>query len=166
MEIALRVVSVIAGTSLVFAAVASAVKTVVIPRQASSIITRGVFSALHRVYDLVTPASMSYQRRDRVLATFAPLGMLGLLVTWISLTFLGYAGIFWGLDGGTSVTVALELSGSSLFTLDHVLADDGLVHRGCVRLVPAGAVDHLPAHDQLGVLTTGARGHRARGASW
>ena len=32
-------------------------------------------------------------------------------------TFLGYAAIFWGLDGGTSATVALELSGSSLFTL-------------------------------------------------
>ena len=117
MEIALRVVSVVVGTSLVVAAVASAVKTVVIPRQASSIITRGVFAGLHRAYDFVTPASMSYERRDRVLATFAPLGMLGLLVTWISLTFLGYAAIFWGLDGGTSATVALELSGSSLFTL-------------------------------------------------
>ena len=60
---------------------------------------------------------MPYERRDRLLATYAPIGMLGLLVTWIGLAFLGYAAIFWGLDGATSTTVALELSGSSLFTL-------------------------------------------------
>ena len=95
----------------------SAVKTVVIPRHASSAITRTVFTVLKRAYDLVTPASMSFERRDRVLATYAPLGMLGLLVAWIGLTFLGYAAIFWGLDGGTSATVAIELSGSSLLTL-------------------------------------------------
>lgn len=117
MEIALRIASVVAGVALVAAAVISAVKTVVIPRQAASIITRTVFTVLRRVYHLATPASMSFERRDRVLATFAPLGMLGLLVAWIGLTFLGYAAIFWGLDGATSSTVALELSGSSLFTL-------------------------------------------------
>src|SRR5688572_19384177 len=117
MELALRILSVLGGIALVSAAVASAIKTVVIPRHASSSITRAVFHVLRLIYDLVTPASMSYERRDRVLATYAPLGMLGLLVAWISLTFLGYAGIFWGLDGATSATVALELSGSSLFTL-------------------------------------------------
>ncbi|MGZ8631570.1 MAG: hypothetical protein ACXWZF_11495 [Actinomycetota bacterium] len=117
MELALRIVSVAVGLALVGAALISAIKTVVIPRQATSTITRTVFNALRRVYHLVTPASMPFARRDRVLATYAPIGMLGLLVTWISLTFLGYAAIFWGLDGATSATVALELSGSSLFTL-------------------------------------------------
>jgi hypothetical protein len=120
MELFLRIVSVAVGVALLGAAVISAVKTVVIPRQATSTITGTVFTSLRRVYDLVTPASMSYERRDRVLATYAPLGMLVLLVVWIGLTFLGYAGLFWGLDGETSVTVALELSGSSLFTLGFV----------------------------------------------
>jgi len=117
MELTLRIISVLIGVGLVVAAVTSAVKTVVIPRHASSAITRTVFTVLKRAYDLVTPASMSFERRDRVLATYAPLGMLGLLVAWIGLTFLGYAAIFWGLDGGTSATVAIELSGSSLLTL-------------------------------------------------
>ena len=117
MELALRIVSGVVGLMLVAAAVISAVKTVVIPRQAASIITRTVFSGLRSVFHLVTPPAMSFERRDRVLATYAPLGMLGLLVTWIGLTFLGYAAIFWALDGATSATVALELSGSSLFTL-------------------------------------------------
>ena len=117
MDLALRIVSVVVGVTLITAALISAVKTVVIPRQATSTITRGVFASLRRVYDLVTPASMSFERRDRVLATYAPLGMLALLVTWIALTFLGYAALFWGLDGATSSSVALELSGSSLFTL-------------------------------------------------
>lgn len=117
MQLALRVVSVAVGGVLVTAALISAVKTVVIPRHASSMITRAVFASLRRLYDLVTPASMSFERRDRLLATFAPLGMLALLVTWIALTFVGYAAMFWGLDGETSPSVALELSGSSLFTL-------------------------------------------------
>ncbi len=117
MELALRIASVAVGLGLVAAAVTSAVRTVVIPRHAASVITRSVFAVLRRAYDLVTPASMPYERRDRLLATYAPIGMLGLLVTWISLAFLGYAAIFWGLDGATSTTVALELSGSSLFTL-------------------------------------------------
>lgn len=117
MEMVLRVASVAAGVALVVAAVTSAIKTVVIPRHASSAITRSVFKVLRAVYDLVTPAKMPFERRDRVLATYAPIGMLALLVAWIGLTFLGYAAIFWGLDGATSVTVALELSGSSLLTL-------------------------------------------------
>lgn len=117
MEIALRVVSIIVGLALIGAAVISAIKTVVIPRHATSLITRTVFTVLRRLYELVTPASMSYERRDRVLATYAPIGVLGLLVTWVGLTFVGYAALFWGLDGATSVTVAIELSGSSLFTL-------------------------------------------------
>jgi hypothetical protein len=117
MELALRIVSVTVGLVLITAALISAVKTVVIPREATSTIARGVFAGLRRLYDLATPASMSFERRDRVLATYAPIGVLGLLVTWISLTFLGYAAVFWGLDGATSASVALELSGSSLFTL-------------------------------------------------
>jgi hypothetical protein len=120
MEIALRILSVAAGLVLVGAALTSAVKTVVLPRQAPSTISWVVFRVLRAVYDLITPASMPFERRDRVLATYAPLGVLGLLVTWLLLTFLGYAAIFWGLDGATSVTVALELSGSSLFTLGFV----------------------------------------------
>src|SRR5688500_14717462 len=117
MELALRIVSVTVGLVLITAALISAVKTVVIPREATSTIARGVFAGLRRLYDLATPASMSFARRDRVLATCAPRCVLGLLVTWISLTFLGYAAVFWGLDGATSASVALELSGSSLFTL-------------------------------------------------
>ena len=117
MELVLRIVSVALGAFLVAAAVTSAIKTVVIPRHASSAITRTVFKVLRAIYELLTPASMSFERRDRLLATYAPLGMLALLVAWIGLAFLGYAAIFWGLDGATSVTVALELSGSSLLTL-------------------------------------------------
>lgn len=117
MELALRIASTAIGIVLVAAALISAVKTVVIPRLAASVVTRTVFSVLRRAYHLVTPASMPFERRDRVLATYAPIGMLGLLAVWIGLTFLGYAAIFWGLDGETSATVALELSGSSLFTL-------------------------------------------------
>ncbi len=58
MELALRIVSVAVGLMLVTAALISAVKTVVIPREAASTITRAVFTGLRHLYDLVTPASM------------------------------------------------------------------------------------------------------------
>jgi hypothetical protein len=116
-ELVLRVLSVLAGTVLVVSAIVSAVKTVVLPRQAESSITRIVFRGLRHAYRLVTPARMPFERRDRILSTYAPLGLLSLLVVWLAIVFTGYAGIFWGLDGATSLTVALELSGSSLLTL-------------------------------------------------
>ena len=40
-----------------------------------------------------------------------------ILAAWLLLIFAGYGFIFWGLEGEVGVTEALELSGSSLFTL-------------------------------------------------
>ena len=115
MEMALRVVSVIGGVFLVLLAVSSAIRTVILPRAAPSLVTRGVFRGLGVVFRSL--ASGDYARRDRVMSLYAPLGLVATLAAWLLLTFAGFGFIFWGLEGEVGVTEALELSGSSLFTL-------------------------------------------------
>ena len=115
MEMALRVVSVIGGSFLVLLAVSSAIRTVILPRAAPSLVTRGVFRGLGVVFRWL--ASGDYARRDRVMSLYSPLGLVATLAAWLLLTFAGFGFIFWGLEGEVGVTEALELSGSSLFTL-------------------------------------------------
>ena len=77
--------------------------------------TRGVFRGLGVVFRWL--ASGDYARRDRVMSLYSPLGLVATLAAWLLLTFAGFGFIFWGLEGEVGVTEALELSGSSLFTL-------------------------------------------------
>jgi hypothetical protein len=117
MEMALRVISVLGGLFLVLLAVSSAIRTVILPRAAPSFVTRVVFRGLGVLFRSLAPASGDYARRDRVMSLYAPLGLVGTLAAWLLLTFAGFGFIFWGLEVGVGVTEALELSGSSLFTL-------------------------------------------------
>ena len=117
MELALRIVAVIGGTAVVLAALSSAIRTVILPRASPSFITRSAFTALGVVFRWLAPPSARYSRRDRVMSLYAPLGLVATLATWLLLTFSGFGFIFWGLEREIGITDALELSGSSLFTL-------------------------------------------------
>ena len=50
MDMTLRIVAIAFGAALVVVALASAIKTVVVPRASVSIVTRGVFLAVRRVF--------------------------------------------------------------------------------------------------------------------
>jgi len=50
------------------------------------------------------------------MAYYAPIGLMLLLPVWYLLIALGYAAMYWALGVGTFIS-ALQLSGSSLFTL-------------------------------------------------
>ena len=114
--LALRIAAVVLGALVVSFTIGSAVKTVVLPRARASRITRVVFRALRVAFRLVAPPSMRFERRDRILGAYAPLGLIVLLASWLTLVLTGFAAIFWGLED-RGVEAALELSGSSLFTL-------------------------------------------------
>ncbi len=126
--IALRILAVTAGAALVIAAIGSAVKTVVLPRATASRITRSVFLLLRWVFRFVAKPSMSFDRRDRILGAYAPLGLMATLAAWLGLVLAGFTLIFWGTEhlGWQS---AFELSGSSLFTLGFSRPEqfDGMV---------------------------------------
>jgi hypothetical protein len=120
--LALRVLVVIAGVAIVAATIGSAVKTVVLPRATASKITRSVFLLLRWMFRVVARPSMSFDRRDRILGAYAPLGLISLLATWLTLVLVGFMSIFWGIEH-TGWRAAFELSGSSLLTLGFARPD-------------------------------------------
>src|SRR5687767_13669221 len=113
---AFRILAVIVGATLVVAAIGSAVKTVVLPRATASRITRSVFLILRWVFRLIARPSMSFDRRDRILGAYAPLGLMATLAAWLALVLGGFMLIFWGTEHA-GWRAAFDLSGSSLFTL-------------------------------------------------
>jgi hypothetical protein len=117
--LALRILAVLAGAVFVAGAIGSAVKTVVLPRATASRITRSVFLLLRWVFLFVAKPSLSFDRRDRILGAYAPLGLMTTLAAWLALVMAGFSLIFWG-TAHTGWRAAFELSGSSLFTLGFV----------------------------------------------
>jgi hypothetical protein len=117
--IALRVLVFVGALALVAAVVASAQRTVILPRAVPSRLTRAVFLGMQSLYDVRLRRARSYEDRDRVMATYAPLSLLALLVVWLAAVYLAFVGIFWAL--GVPASRALAVSGSSLTTLgfDH-----------------------------------------------
>ena len=115
-DIALRVVAVAVGASLVVVAVASAIKTVVLPRASVSLVTRGVFLTVQHLFRVFARPSLSLEKRDRRLAWYSPLGLVATLVTWLTLTLAGFTLIFWGVENLPLRTAFVE-SGSALLTL-------------------------------------------------
>jgi hypothetical protein len=119
METVADVVLFIVGAALVFAALGSAVRTVVLPRGIPAKIATTVFLAVRMLFRLRLFRASSYERRDRVMAMYAPLSLLTLALVWLLIVGAGYTAMFWAL-GGKPVRYALELSGSSLFTLGFI----------------------------------------------
>lgn len=119
---AVRVSVFVAGLALVGWTLLSAIRTVVLPRSAQSLITRLVFRSLGRVFRLVAGRRSSFERRDRVMALFSPIGLLAMAGAWVVLVALGYMAMFWAVqDAGWYE--AFFLSGSSLLTLGFAPAD-------------------------------------------
>jgi len=112
----LRVLEFVAGLLIVVGTLGSAIKTVVLPRASASSITRWVFLTMRRVYLVIAPRGLDYDRRDRRLATYAPISLTVTLAVWLGLVFVGYTLMYMGVDD-LSPREAFTLSGSSLFTL-------------------------------------------------
>ena len=71
---------------------------------------------LRRVFRLRVGRSPSYERRDRVMAMYGPTALLVLLTVWLVLLIVAF--MFMYLAVATrSLTTAVELSGSAIFTL-------------------------------------------------
>ena len=134
---------VLAGAFLVLAVLDSAVRTFVLPRGAQIPLTRLVYVALHGAFSLFARESHTYERRDRVMALYAPAGLLALVVVWAVLVIAGFALIFWTMVDARSWREAFELSGSSFFTLGFVLPPHD---------VPSFVVAFLEAGTGLGLL--------------
>lgn len=114
--IALNILAFILGLLLLFAAMRSAVRTLVLSRGVRDPITALVFMMVRRIFNLRTRWSKSYEAMDSTFAYYAPISLLMLPPTWLTIILFGFALIFWA-TGIDSWSEALTLSGSSLLTL-------------------------------------------------
>ena len=111
------------GAAIVAGTLLSATRTFVLPRSANDPLTRVVFRTMRRLFDLRLRGARSYADRDRVMALYAPLGLLSLPPVWLTLVLIGYMGMFWAI-GVESWYAAFRLSGSSLLTLGFATTND------------------------------------------
>src|SRR5687767_12931007 len=107
----LRALVFLLGGAVVFATFGSAVRTVILPRGVPARLARTVFIVMRMLFRLRARGSATYEKRDRIMALYAPLSLLALLVTWVTMVFAGYMAMLWAL-GGRSVREAFVLSGS------------------------------------------------------
>ena len=72
----LRLVAVVIGLVVTVATVRSAIRTFILPRGARDGIVTFVFLQFRRLLRVMAPDSASFERRDRVLAYYAPVGLV------------------------------------------------------------------------------------------
>jgi hypothetical protein len=106
----------VTGAAVVYFTVGSAVRTVILPRGVPAQLGRFVFLHMRTLFRLRAGPSSSYEKRDRVMALYAPVSLLILLAVWVFLVMGGYVAMYWAL-GGRSLREAFFLSGSSILTL-------------------------------------------------
>jgi len=82
-----------------------------------------VFVGVRGLFALRSRRAHSYQQRDQAMAIYAPVSLLTLALTWLTLVLLGYMLIYRSL-GERPWRLAFALSGSSLLTLGFTAPPD------------------------------------------
>jgi hypothetical protein len=122
-EVLTSVVWFTVGVLLIVLVVDSALRTFVLPRAAGTMLTRAVFLGLRGIFKSLTRWCRTYEARDRVMALYAPIGLLVLPTTWLVIVLFAYTAMFHALDVAPWER-AFEMSGSSLLTLGFVAPGD------------------------------------------
>ncbi|SDY42450.1 hypothetical protein [Hymenobacter psychrophilus] len=104
------------GILLILITVLSAVRTLVLPRNENVLINSWIFTGLRFVFDTVAALGRTYAQRDRVMALYAPIGLVALPIVWLAMLSVAYTGIFWALGEG-NIDRCFRISNSSLLTL-------------------------------------------------
>jgi hypothetical protein len=123
MGLAAEILWVATGVALLLPVMDSALRTFVLPRAVTPLLTHSVFVGLRLCFDVVAGTRRTYDGRDRVMALYAPFGLLVLPFVWMVLVICAFTSIFHGL-GVSGFQRAFEMSGSSLFTLGFVRPPD------------------------------------------
>ena len=116
--LALRLVVGVGGVMLVITTLSAAIRSFILPRNEVVRMNVWAFMAIRKVFDGAARLANSYERRDRIMAHYAPVALVALPVLWEALVSLGYTGLYWALGEG-SWRHCFELSGSSLLTLGN-----------------------------------------------
>ncbi len=111
------------GIGLLVLVFDSVIRTFVLPRAATPLVTRVVFIGLRWCFNLIARAARTYNGRDSVMSLFGPIGLLTLPAVWAVMVLAAYTAMFHAL-GVRGFERAFEMSGSSLFTLGFVRPPD------------------------------------------
>lgn len=104
------------GSFLVGITVLSAIRSFVLPRNESVLLSNLVFQSIRRVFTYLASLGRTYEQRDKVMALYAPVGLVALPIAWLGVVSLGYTIIFWALNEG-DLERCYRISNSSLLTL-------------------------------------------------
>lgn len=129
------VLAVLAGTALVTYTLLSAIRSVILPRGEITLLGFVVFRPLGLVFRMLAKTRRTFAGKDRVLALFAPVGLVLLPAMWVTLVLIGFMGIYWG-TGDYTWEQAFSISGSSLLTLGFSTVE-GVGRRALVFLEAA-----------------------------
>jgi hypothetical protein len=124
MLVVAKVLAFLLGTGIVAATVASAVKTVVMPRAEPALLTRWVFVSLRKPFDWRVSRADDWPEADRTMARFGPFAMIVLPWVWLTVTLVGFVPVYWAL-GVDVPRDAFVQSGSSLLTLGFAFDHHG-----------------------------------------
>src|SRR3954469_16507479 len=111
------------GIGLLLLVFDSVIRTFVLPRAATPLVTRAVFIVLRWGFNLVARAARTYNGRDSVMSLFGPIGLLLLPAVWSVMIIGAYTAMFHAL-GVRGFERAFEKSGSSLFPPGFVRPPD------------------------------------------
>jgi hypothetical protein len=109
------------GFVIVLFALNSAVRSFLLPRAAVEPLGRIVFAITRGVFDALVGLASTYRKRDGIMALYAPMSLLVLLVTWLAAVLGGYTLMFWAV-GVHPLRASFTISGSSLLTLGFAQA--------------------------------------------
>ena len=155
-NVILRIVAFIVGAVLIIAALRSSVLTFVLPRLGRSYITRWLFLGMRLIFNMIANRRKDYAGRDSIMALYAPVTLLILPATWLGITLVGFAGIFWAFGIPTIGKLFCE-SGSALLNArlrrparraDHC----SIAGRSDNWPHPGRSSDRVPAYYVFGVL--------------
>ena len=113
---ALRFVTGLGGIVLVIITLSAAIRSFVLPRNEVVKLNVWVFMGIRLIFDFAARQARSYERRDKIMAHYAPVALVTLPVVWLAIVSLGYTMLYWSLMAGSWVQ-CYKLSGSSLLTL-------------------------------------------------
>jgi hypothetical protein len=119
----LRIGVFVLGLLLVAATLISAIRTFILPRSAPDKLTKFVFLAMRFSFNLRLRWTNTYEERDRIMALFAPFGLIALPVAWLTSVLVAYMCMFWALKN-LNLETTFKVSGSSLFTLGFAILGD------------------------------------------
>ncbi len=114
MPLAGRAVAAAVGALLVLTAARSVIGTVIVPRPVGSWLTRWVDKIVNGAYRGLTSMTKDHKRADRILAGQAATILLGQLVAWLVIFYIGFALLLWPFVSG-GVGMAFSEAGPAVF---------------------------------------------------